>query len=241
ALAGALVLLAIGCGSTTDSTSTASSQVPDAAVSAPGQTSPSPASASTEAEVVVDGAGFALGDYRQVGYGLVLKNPSSMDASDVQVTVNLMDKSGAILETDNTRLSLIPAGDTFYFGGQIQVAKGDKPTKMEAFVDVGDSIAAEYRLPNVTHVKVIDQEYVGVTVRGQVKNDWEDGTMSAGARIGCVLFGDSDKVVGGGFGYLMAALPPGRTAAIRVSSGTYSTPANKVKRAEVSLENAFEQ
>ena len=244
---GAVMLLALGCGTAAKTSSTEPSEAPDAVATAEAEPTSAPSSdagsndANTDATVVVDGAGFALGKYKQVGYGLVLNNTSTIsDAIDVLVTVNLIDKSGAILKTDNATLNLIPAGDTFYFGGMLGVSKGDKPSKMEAFVDVGSSEDAQYRLPTVTHVRVIKDQYVGVQVRGQVKNDWEDGSLSSSARIGCVLFDASGTVVGGGFGYLMASLPPGRTAAVELVIGPSATPASRVSRAELSIDNAFE-
>lgn len=153
------------------------------------------------------------------------------------MTVNLLDKSGAVLQTENTTLSLIPAGGTWYFGGMLIVDKGDKPRKMEAFVDVGVSESAQYKLPTVTHVRVVKDPYMGVSVKGQVTNEWKDAALSTSARIGCVLFDANDKVVGGGFGYLNSNLPPGRTAAVEATLGPSSTPASKVKRAEMSIDN----
>lgn len=244
ALAGAAVLLAVGCGTAAKTTSIAPSETPDAMATAAAETSSAPSqdATSADAKIIVDGAGFSVGDYQEVGYGLVLKNTStSMDAREVQVTANLLDGSGAVIQTDNATLNLIPAGGTFYFGSSIYVDKGDKPRELEAFVDVGSSETADstLQLPQVTHVRMINEPYVGVTVRGQVKNNL-DGTLSMLARIGCVLFGANDKVVGGGFGYMRASLPSGRTAGIYVTNGTIATPASKVKRVEVSMDNAVE-
>jgi hypothetical protein len=240
ALAGAVVLLAMGCGSVAKTSSTSPSETPDAVATTEPSSLPTSDGGSTDAKVVVDGAGFSLGDYQEVGYGLVLKNTStSMDAEQVQVTVNLLDASGAVLQTDNQTLNLIPAGGTFYFGGDISVTKGDKPRKMEAFVDVGSSEAAQYTLPKVSNVRVVVDPYSGLSVKGQVKNDL-DATLSQFALIGCVLFDANDKVVGGGFAYLNGNLRSGRTAAFEVLNGASATPASKVKRAEASMDNEVE-
>jgi len=211
AAVGAVLLLArAGCGTGAETSSTGASEAPDAvATGATESPSPSLDANSTDAKVPVDGAGFSLGDYEQVGYGLVLKNTStSMDAEELQVTVSLLDKSGAVVQTENTTLSLIPAGDTWYFGGMLMVNKGDKPRQMEAFVDVGASEAAQYKLPTVTNVRVVKDQFMGVSVKGQVKNEWKDAALSTNARIDRVLFDANDQVVGGGFGYLNSNLPP---------------------------------
>lgn len=175
------------------------------------------------------------------GYGLVLKNTStSMDAEEVQVTVNLLDKSGTIITTDNQTLSLIPAGGTFYFGGDLSVDKGAQPTKMEAFVDVGTSEAATYNLPKVSRVRVVKDPYAGLSVKGQVTNNL-NGANSSTAVIGCVLFDANDKVVGGGYSYLNNDLPSGRTVGFEIMPSVSTSTARKVTRAEASIDNIAAQ
>jgi len=238
-LALASLLLVGACGSSGKTATTPPSDAPDAVatedVGTPDVSTSQPSPG--DAQVVVDGAGFSVGDDQEVGFGLVLRNTSdTMDAIDVQVSVNLLSSSGAVVKTEDGSLNVIPAGGTFYYGGESFLDKGDKAKRLEAFVDVGSSEAAQYNLPEVTHVHVVNQDYIGVTVSGQVKNELES-SLSCIATIGCVLFDGNGKVVGGGFAYLDADLKPGRTAAFEVLNGTTATPASKVKRAEVSMDN----
>lgn len=236
----AMLVAATGCGSAAQSEDAAPSEAPDAVATADTAPSAESTDSGAAAEVKVEGSGFSLGDYEEVGYGLVLKNTSAtMDAKEVQITVNLLSKSGAVLTTEDTTLNLIPAGKTFYFGSSTYVDKGDKPKKMEAFVDVGTSDPAEYQLPNVSHVRLVNAGYGSISVKGQVKNELQS-PISMLARIGCVLSDADDKVVGGGFGYLDANLPTGRTAAVEILNGPSATPWSKIERAEVSMDNAVE-
>jgi len=239
AVAGALILVLAGCGTVETSSSTVPSEKPDAVASASDAPSAAPSTAgnSTDVKVVVDGAGFSVGGYGQGGYGLALKNTSTtMDAEEVQVTVNLLDKSGTIITTADQTFNLIPAGGTFYFGGDFSVDKGAKPAKMEAFVDVGASEAAQYSLPKVSKVRVVKDQYAGVSVKGQATNDL-DGPNSSMAVIGCVLLDANDKVVTGGYGYLNNDLPSGRTVGFENYINITNAAASKVTHAEASMDN----
>jgi len=238
-----LALVGVGCGGeVAESGGTVASEAPDAVAVAEETEEPDVVeeTASAEAEVQIEDAGFSVGENDEVGYGLVLRNVSdTSDATDVEITVNLLDKSGMVLETDAQELNLIPAGERFYFGGSIYQSASGKPAKLEAFVDVGESLPAIYRLPEATHVRITNQEYFGIIVQGQVHNDFE-GTLLSHATIGCVLFSKTGKVVGGGFGYLDADLPSGRTAAFKILNGPSCTPRSKAAKARVSVDNSFE-
>ncbi len=214
------------------------SEAPDAVAEEGGQT-PSSTAAEGGAQVVVDGSGFSVDEYGNAGYGLVLHNTSTAeDAYDLAITANLLDSAGNVIDTDNTTLSLLPAGETFYFGGEFYDVK--KAKKLEAFVDIGTTEPAQYELPKATNVRLAGDQDFGLRVKGQVKNTHE-GTLSEFARIGVVVFDKNDEVIGGGYAFLDANLPSGRTAAFDTGNGVSATPRSKAARVKASVENSFVQ
>jgi len=202
--------------------------------------SPSPTSAGgQQAKVIVQASGLSVRG-KQVGYGLVLRNTSTnLDASQVKVTCNLLDGSGTILNTRIETLGLVPSGKQFYLGGDYFGADAAQVRKLETYVDVGESLPAQYWLPKATHVRLVDQEYFGVTVVGQVTNATTDGTMSMATEIGCVLFNRQDQVIGGGYGYLDSDLKPGRSMAFKIINGTPATRLKEIDHFAVSVDNNF--
>lgn len=239
ALAVVTLALAAGCGTAAQSAGPEPSATPDSVVTA----EPEPSSSMTvttdesgEAEVVIDKAGFAYkGEYDEVGYGLVLENTSSLDAVGVQVSVNFMDKGGTILTTEDSTINVIPAGGTYYLGGQTYTEDG-KPKKMEAFVDIDSSEPAQYALPDVSQVRIVRDDWGDISVKGQVKNNLDD-SLSSIATISCVVFDKSGKVVGGGFTFLDSDLKSGRTAGFEVVNGPSVTPSSKADSAKASMDN----
>ena len=238
----ALLLLAVGCGGAAETASTEPSDVPDAVVTEEPDASTEISAdtdepeASGEAEVVIDKAGFAYeSEYGELGYGLVLKNTSEMDAVGVQVSINFMDKSGTILVTEDDSLNVIPAGETYYLGGSTYAEDG-KPKKMEAFIDIESSEPAQYELPKVSKVRILKDEWMGVSVKGQVKNIFDDD-LSSMATITCVIFDKNGKVVGGGFTFLDADLRSGRTAGFEIVNGPGATPVSQAASAQASMDN----
>src|SRR4051812_32973830 len=81
--------------------------------------------------VAVEQAGFAVGG-TQLGYGVVLRDTSSTrDAVGVTVTVNVVDAANRVLRTDTSRISGIPAGETYYFGGDVFLDAGAAPASLQ--------------------------------------------------------------------------------------------------------------
>lgn len=230
-----LAVLAVGCGGVAEETGPEPSETPDAVA---GDTASAEATGG-DTEAKISGAGFSVDEYGSVGYGLVIRNTSETeDAFDLAITVNCLDKNGNVIATDSGVLSLIPAGKTFYYGGEVFEAK--RTVKLEAFADVGSSAPAKYTLPEAKNVRAEKSSYsTGTRVRGQVKNT-HDAPLSSFARICSVLFDKNGKVIGGGFGFLDGDLPPGRTAAFELISGTMCTPYSKVAKAMCSVENKFD-
>lgn len=192
---------------------------------------------SKEATVAVGKMGVAQGSQGEVGYGLVLKNLSTTeDAIDVTVTVNILNAAGDILTTEAERVNVIPAGSTYYLGGETYINKNGKATKIEPIVDVGSSEKAAYRLPKVTKVKLTNEEYIGLKVSGEVENTLTQ-PLSQLAKISAVVFDAKGNVLGGGFAFLDANLPPGTRAGFETANGTGAVPAKRAVLARVSMNN----
>ena len=237
------VLVAAGCGGTTGgesnnataTTPTLQPTMSDDNFSTPVD-SETPAASEGEQALNVEAMGFAKKG-ESVGYGAVIVNPSSQDALEVEITVNLLDAKGNVFETDTGTLTGIPAGSKFYYGGEVYVQKSDKPKRLEVYADAGSWDSIDLVLPKISNVQVINEEYWGTKVRGQVTNNL-DKTLSSLAKIGVVLFDKRGRVVGGGYTYLDADLKSGRKASFESVNGPAETPFSRVHQAAVSMENS---
>lgn len=191
------------------------------------------------ATVTTGGAGGELHRDGDWGYGVVLDNASAtQDATDVAVTVRLLDGSGAVVEREFQTVKVIPADGTFYLGGGDMLGDtGKTATKVDVDVHVGGLVDSQYTLPVATHVRIIRYRD-SVSVRGRVTNYFE-GHLSKEALISCVLFGPDGEVVGGGDGHLAANLAPGKTAFFEIALGTMAARPERVASAKVSISNDF--
>jgi hypothetical protein len=196
---------------------------------------PQPPQESNTAQVVVRGQGFSQ-EGESLSYGVVLRNVSPVeDALDVSVTTNFVDASGTILKTESETMNVIPASTTYYLGGNTYPESGSRVARLETDVTVGDRASASYSLPKVSHVRLVNEEYIGLSVHGQVENTL-DSPLSDFARISAVVFDSRGRVVGGGFTYLDAPLAPGRRAAFDAS---IDAAPSTTTRARVSVENSI--
>jgi hypothetical protein len=94
------------------------------------------------AKVVLQKSGFSVAGSDTVGafvgLGLVLKNVSpDEDALDITVTVNILDASNGVLETEASTIEAIPAGTTYYFGANTSLDGREQPSKLEVVLQVG--------------------------------------------------------------------------------------------------------
>jgi hypothetical protein len=164
---GAPLFAVAACGAQGTSQPTGTPTATESAASSPGTATVSP-----EATIKVQDSGFSQRG-TDVGWGAILRNQSStQDAAGVDVTVNLLSNTGAILDTETRRLSIIPAGVTFFAGGYVaygSLTASDRVTRIEVTADVVSSTAAQsYPLPRITHVRLISiagYRYVGELTR----------------------------------------------------------------------------
>lgn len=180
---------------------------------------PPPPPPTIPARVVVTKSGFAqrasLIGSTFLGYGMVLQNVSpDEDALDVRVLVNILDSSGVILDSETDTYALIPAGTTYYAGGD-SIFKGTA-ARLEITVTVGERRPkSAIELPQVANLRVELNVFDEAEVVGEVINASTSRTLSDLARITFVAFDGAGNVIGGGFTYPPAALPPGGRAAFR--------------------------
>lgn len=166
-------------------------------------------------------AGFARtdeGGTPMVSYGVVLENTStSDDALDVDVSLNFLDDSGTIVQSEGDTIHVIPAGDTYYLSGGSFPAKGDKTTKLEVQVAVGESAAASYVLPEISDLRMTESDWGEFYVRGVVTNPYSEAIPDNAAGVHVVCFDASGRVVGGGYTFIENGLQPGAKAAFDAS------------------------
>ncbi len=243
-----LLLSLAACGTgTTGTASSATPQAADTAAASEGAfdvTEGTDDSATTDdvvggGEVVVERAGFTYeNEYDEVGYGAVLKNSGSDDATDVEVIFDFVDKSGTVLASDTAYINVIPAGATYYFGSSTYCEDG-KPRDVETEATVGSWESAAYELPKVSGVKVKTDDWGDMSVVGVVTNPYDE-SLSSVAHIGIVLMDSKGRVVGGGFTYLDNRLRPGRSARFESTNGVSVTPKSRVATVGVSVNNEVE-
>ena len=125
------------------------------------------------------------------------------DALDVEVIVNVLDASGRILETDSNTYGAIPAGATYYGGGDaMMTAHAPVPPGSTNPRWVEDSARrASDCLRSRTFV--LPKTSSGANVLGEVMNA-STRSLSSLARITIVCFDAGGNVIGGG-----STFPPG--------------------------------
>ena len=172
-----------------------------------------------------------------VGYGVVLQNVSpDQDALDVDVLVNILDAGGRILESDSNTYEAIPAGATYYGGGEA-IYEGAAPARTEVTVQVRNRQAkSAIALPPVSNVRVT--ENFGTSVLGEVANPSSTRSLSDIARITVVCFDAAGNVIGGGRTYPPTTLPPGGRAAFDASIEGLSP--SQIASVQVSVEPEYE-
>ena len=168
------------------------------------------------------------------GYGVVLQNASpDEDALNVDVTVNILDASGRILVSDSTTYEAIPAGATYYAGGESMYNGATPAARLEVMTRIGEHQKKSIgTLPPVSNVR-FSERFSGVDVLGELSNPYTK-TLSPIARITAVCFDGSGNVIGGGRGYPSSSVTPGGRIGFDVS--IEGLKASQIASAQVSVE-----
>jgi hypothetical protein len=199
---------------------------------------PSPPPPTIPAKVVVVKSGVSSrpsgSSYTFAGYGVVLQNVSpDEDALQVAVTVNILDASGLILHSESDTYTAIPAGATYYAGGDSFFSGSTPAARVEAIVQVGShqkkSIGG---LPPVANIRT-SEGFSSADVLGEFQNPYTK-TISSLARITAVCFDASGNVIGGGFDYPNSSVTPGGRIGFDIS--IQGLHASQIASAQVSVE-----
>lgn len=210
-----LATLAVGLAALLSACGGGSSDAQDAgATTQPAATTTVAESGSKDA-IVVEQSGLTPGkDW--TSYGAVFKNTSDEDAHDVIVKGSFVNRAGTILDGVGPIIPVIPAGATYYWGGEWPV-KGGVPTEMEITTEPSEFSGKDAELPKVSGVKLGSDVINNTLISGRVTNTL-DFTLSSIAPVQVVFFNRAGKVIGGASGLLPADLPPGRTARFEVTA-----------------------
>lgn len=183
-----------------------------------------------------------VGPGSNVSYGVQLSDPSeTRDAQGVVVLVNFLDASGTVLQSATTNVAAIGASSIFNLGGYTHVPSQTPVARLEIVVQTKEWVAHALHQPALENVHIVPSQYepawVG-SVDGDLINDHPTATLT-NAQLSIVLFDSAGKVVGGGTGYLFAALPPGTRSFFSASSGLSSVPVAQATTAAISIEPTY--
>jgi hypothetical protein len=172
------------------------------------------------------------------GYGVVLQNVSpDEDAFRVTVLVNIVDAGGRILRSETDTYEEIPAGATYYAGGN-SIYTGTA-ARLEVTATVGERRKrAPVSLPAVSNVRVQSNIFDEAEVLGEITNTSTTRTLSSLARVTIVCFDGAGNVVGGDFAFPPTDLPPGGRGAFDTS--VEGLVPSQIASVQVSVEPEFD-
>jgi len=185
---------------------------------------------------VVD-AGYSQKD-KELGIGVLLHNNSAQDAKSVRVSVNIVDADDDVLKTESGSLNLIPAGATAAVGIDTFLEAPTRPKTLEVTVTTDTYAGSGTELPALRRIQVRDDEVLGTTVTGELRNTTSH-TVSSIQEISVVLLGTDGRVIGGGYTFPGNDIPPGSRIAFAASNGVSVTPRARIGRAIVTIDGAF--
>ena len=240
-------LLIAACGSASTSTTTvtvldgsAAAPLATVTVTAPAATDAATATAAaagaSDTVTVVD-AGYSQKD-KELGIGVLLRNDSARNARSVRVSVNIVDADDDVLKTETGSLNLIPAGETVAVGIDTLLDAPTRPKTLEVTVTTGSYEGNGTELPALRRIQVKDDEVLGTTVTGELRNTTSH-TVSSIQQIGVVLLGADGRVIGGGYTFPGNDVPPGSRIAFVASNGVSVTPRARIGKALVTIDGGF--
>lgn len=163
--------------------------------------------------------------------GVELKNTSTSDARNLAVTVTFADTQGRSLASTEVDLSLIPAGQTFYFSCLKTSAVTLSVSSVQVQVKVGKSTAHTGELPSVSNLKLTSDQFgVSQTLTGSLTNPYAIA-MPQDATIYALYFDAGGNFVGGSSTRAGASVQPGATV-----SFSFANVGTNVASAEVSVD-----
>jgi hypothetical protein len=193
--------------------------------------------------IVVRKAGFS--GETSVTYGVVLSNPSALDAYGVLVTVKVVNEYGLPVGARRSTVTVIPAGARFVLGGQVGLSEpADSGTRIRVSAHATSWKHARVALAAVTNRRVAKDPGSGKwLVSGVFTNPYRTPLQQYDARACAVVFAKGGRALGGTCDEIGAAtggwrvgsrkqararlltplggsVPSGTTAAISIDPGT---------------------
>jgi hypothetical protein len=135
-----------------------------------------------------------------VTYGLVLVNRSRRFAARGVVTsVTLEDASGSPVASERRTLTAIPAGGTFYVGGETDTTvPASTIARLQVRIKVKSNQRQRMALPRVTHTSVTKDQAEGWRVSGVMTNPYKRPINGYDGAACAVVF-DAHRIVLGGY------------------------------------------
>jgi hypothetical protein len=183
-----------------------------------------------------------VGPGSNVSYGVQLNNPSdAKDAQGVTALVNFLDGAGTVLQSATTQIPAVGESSIFNLGGYVHLPNQTPVGRLEIVLQTSAWVAHALHQPAIENIHIVPSQFeptwVG-SVDGDLINDHPTSTLT-NAQLSIVVFDSSGKVVGGGTGYLFAALPPGTRAFFSATSGLSSIPVTSASTAVISIEPTY--
>ena len=172
-----------------------------------------------------------------VSYGVILANESKKrDALEVKVLVNFVMPDNRLIGSATVRIGGIQAGQQHATGGELTFPAGAPIARLEIVVEVGRSGPATRAHPGISAARVMpsphEPQWSG-SVEGEVQNDHPSKVMQS-VGLSAVVLDAEGNVIGGGFGFGSASLPPAARMFFKISNGMRPIPYAKAATALVS-------
>jgi hypothetical protein len=172
------------------------------------------------------------GDFGEVGWGFLLRNPlPDRIAEDISYVVAAYADDGTILRVTSSFLSVLLPGETLGVGGSFFIDVTTPPTSIEvqAF-SRGSSASGLQTIFTTEDVALVSDEF-GWTVTGTIRSSHTSDLD--GIEVYAVCYNAAGDIIGGGFTFA-GLVPAGGTADAEVSVAVAEAPATVELYATVS-------
>jgi hypothetical protein len=173
------------------------------------------------ANVVVTSSNFIedriLGS-SSIEYGVAVRNSSpSVDALNVVVRVHAIDRLGRSVGTDEQRITVIPAGGTFHFTGEIDANVSLSVARLRVVAAASRARAKSVRLPLASGVRVRIDGFTGeAVVTGEITNPYGN-PLPEDATIYAVVLDRAGRFVGSASDVTGAQVRPGAAVSFNLT------------------------
>jgi hypothetical protein len=179
-----------------------------------------------------------------VSYGVILSNESKkQDALDVNVLVNFVMSDNRLIGSASNRVGDIAAGTEHAVGGELQFPGSAPIARLEVVVKIGRGGPATHTKPGISAVRVVpsifEPQWCG-SVEGEVQNDSPVRNLQS-AELSTVVLDADGNIIGGGYGYGGAYLPPAARVFFKIDNGMRPIPFYKAASALVSVVPTYAQ